>query len=227
MLPHPLKGSKQQDSDMVAPSAELETGQILSTASMLALEPIPTSLPNAPSESHDADVASVSDSSHLALLSICSSTPASRPTGSATLPHLRPCGLVNTRNKCFANAVLQLLVNSPPFWNLFRELGDLKAQHEEGVPKTGDGATPLVDAMARFFKEFSVGEGSPSTQRRSQPATGGTSRPDEEKKDDVVDLFEPTYVYDAMMEKRQLKPLLVRSPAPASAKDPSAFSLLI
>ena len=103
-------------------------------------------------------------------------------------------------------------VNSPPFWNLFRELGDLKAQRGAGFPETGGGATPLVEATARFFKEFSVGEGSPSTQQRSQPATGGTSRADEEKNDDNVDPFEPTYLYDAMKEKRQLKPLLVRSP---------------
>ncbi|KAI0264781.1 hypothetical protein BGY98DRAFT_1181764 [Russula aff. rugulosa BPL654] len=63
--------------------------------------------------------------------------------------------------------------------------------------------------MLRFFKEFSFGEGSPSTQQRSQPATGGTSTADEEKEgDNVVDSFEPTYLYDAMREKRQLKPLL-------------------
>jgi ubiquitin carboxyl-terminal hydrolase 10 len=121
---------------------------------------------------------------------------------------------VNTRNICFANTVLQLLVNIPPFWNLFRELGDLKGQHRAGVPETGGGATPLVGATVRFFKEFIVEEESPSTQQQSQPAPGGTSRTDEENRDDkVVDSFEPTYMYDAMKEKRQLKPLLVRSRA--------------
>jgi len=80
----------------------------------------------------------------------------------------------------------------------------------------------LVDASVRFFKEFIVEEESPSTQQQSQPATGGTSRAEEEKKDDnvvdnVVDSFEPTYMYDAMKEKRQLKPLLVRSRAHAAA----------
>ena len=64
----------------------------------------------------------------------------------------------------------------------------------------------------RFFKEFLIEEESLLTQRGSQPATGGTSRTDERKNDDtVVDSFEPTYLYDAMREKRQLKPLLVRS----------------
>jgi ubiquitin carboxyl-terminal hydrolase 10 len=113
---------------------------------------------------------------------------------------------------CFANAVLQLLVNSPPSWNLFRELADLKGQRGVGVPETGGGATPLVDATVRFFREFIVEEESPSTEQQSQLAAGKTSRVDEEKKDDKIDdSFEPTYLYDAMKEKKQLKPLLVRS----------------
>ncbi|KAI0272070.1 hypothetical protein BGY98DRAFT_922339, partial [Russula aff. rugulosa BPL654] len=97
---------------------------------------------------------------------------------------LRARGLVNTGNTCFANAVLQLLVNSPPFWNLFRELGNLEEQRGAGVPGTGGSSTPLVDATVRFFKEFM------------------------KKDDNVVDSFKPTYLYDAMREKRQLRPLL-------------------
>jgi ubiquitin carboxyl-terminal hydrolase 10 len=113
---------------------------------------------------------------------------------------------------------LQLLVNSPPFWNLFRELVDLKGQRGAGVPETGGGATPLVDATTRFLKEFIVEEGSPLMQQQSQPGAGETSRDGEEKKDgDVVDSFEPTYMYDAMKEKRQLKPLLVRFRAHVAA----------
>jgi hypothetical protein len=204
-LSHPLEGSEQRDTDIVAPSAKPGTSQILFTAS---LAPIPTSLP----KSHDASVIPVSDSSHFAPPSIGSSIPAPHPTSSAMLPRLRVRGLVNTGNICFANAVLHLLVNLPPFRNLFRELGDLKEQRGARLPETGGGATPLVDATVRFFKEFIVQEVSPSTQQQSQPATGGTSRAEEEKKDDnVVDSFEPTYMYDAMKEKRQLKPLLVRS----------------
>jgi hypothetical protein len=214
-LSYPLEGSEQQDSDIVAPSVEPGTSQMLSTAfthtPTPTLAPIPTSLPNTPSESYDASAASVSYSSHFAPPSIGSSIPASRPTGSATLPCPRARRLLNTRNICFANAVLQLLVNLPPFWDMFRELGDLKGQRGAGVPETVGGATPLVDATVRFIKEFIVEEGSPSTQQQSQPATDGTSRADEEKKHaDLVDSFEPTYMYDAMKEKRQLKPLLVR-----------------
>jgi hypothetical protein len=207
-LSHPLEGCEQQDSDI-----EPGTDQSLSTSSTHAptptLAPIPTFLPITPSESYDASVASVSNSSHFAPPSIRvgSSIPASRLTGSAILPRLRARGLVNTGNICFANAVLQLLVNLPPFWNLFRELGDLKGQRGARVPETGGGATPLVDATVRFFKEFIVEE-SPSTQQPSQPATGETSR---------TDWFEPTYLYDVMKEKRQLKPLLVRSHAHVAA----------
>ncbi|KAI0268541.1 hypothetical protein BGY98DRAFT_334976 [Russula aff. rugulosa BPL654] len=110
---------------MVASSAEPETGQILSTAPTPTLAPIPTSLPNTSSESYDAGVASVSNSrTFLYPPSVphpCLSSNwqfhASTPTCSWTREY---------RNTCFANAVLQLLVNSPPFWNLFRELGDLK-----------------------------------------------------------------------------------------------------
>ncbi|KAI0272066.1 hypothetical protein BGY98DRAFT_169651 [Russula aff. rugulosa BPL654] len=198
---------------MVASSAEPETSQILSAAPTQTptptLAPIPTSLSNTLSESYDTDVASVSNSSHFAPPSSRSSIPASRPTDSATLPRLRARGLVNTGNTCFANAVLQLLVNSPPFWHLFRELGDLKGQRGAGVPETGGSSTPLADATVRFFKEFMVEEDSPSTQQLSQLAACGTSTVDDEKKDDnVVDSLEPTYLYDAMREKRQLRPLL-------------------
>ena len=179
-LSHPLEGSEQRDSDIVATSAELGTRQILSTTST-----------HGPTTTHFL---------HYLPPFVRSSIPASRPTSNAMLPRLRARGLVNTGNICFANAVLHLLVNLPPFWNLFRELEDLKAQRGAGVPETGGGATPLVDAMVRFFKEFIIEE-SLSTQRQSQPVTDGTSR---------ADSFEPTYMYDAMKEKRLLKTLLVR-----------------
>jgi ubiquitin carboxyl-terminal hydrolase 10 len=112
---------------------------------------------------------------------------------------------------CFVNAVLHLLVHSPPFWKLFRELGDLKGQRGAGGPETGAGATPLVDAAVRFFEEFVFEEEPPTTQQPLQLTAGGKQREDEEEKEnDVVDSFEPTYMYDAMKEKSQLRNLLVR-----------------
>jgi hypothetical protein len=215
-LSRPLQGSEQQESDIVATGAG--PGIIASThAPTPILRLAPTPLPNTPSESYDAGVAAVSDSPHFARPSLRSPIPASRPIFSPTLPRQRARGLVNTKNICFTNAVLQLLVNSPPFWNLFREMDHLK-ERGAGVPEAGGGATPLVDATVRFLKEFLVEEESPSTQQQSQPDTGGTSRAGEDKKAyNVVDSFEPTYMYDAMKEKRQLKPLLVRSRALVAA----------
>ena len=215
-LSHPLEGSERQDSYETPPSVEPGSGQILSTLSTYAPTPtlalIPTSLPNTLSESYDAGVATVSNSPHFAPPSIGSFIPTSRPTGSATLPRLRARGLADTRNMCFVNAVLQLLVNSRPPWNLFRDLSHLKVRRGAGVPETGDDVTPLVDATVRFFNEFIIEEESPSTQRQLQPDTGGTSRAEEDKKDyKIVDSFEPTYLYDAMKDKRQLRSLLVCS----------------
>jgi ubiquitin carboxyl-terminal hydrolase 10 len=113
---------------------------------------------------------------------------------------------------CFVNAVLQLLVYSPPFWKLFRELGVLKRQRGAGSSEIDGGMTPLVDATVRFFKEFML-EVPPPTKQSTQQAAGGMPSEDEEAKKEhkAVDSFEPIYMYDAMKEKRKLKNLLVRS----------------
>jgi ubiquitin carboxyl-terminal hydrolase 10 len=108
---------------------------------------------------------------------------------------------------CSVNAVLQLLVHSPPFWNLFRLLGDLKEQRGTG-PETDGGATPLVDATVRFVEEFVFKEKElPATQQPPQLAAGGKLKEDEEaeKDDDSADPFEPTFLYHAMKENGQLK----------------------
>ena len=145
-----------------------------------------------------------------------SSMSPSRPTGNATLPRQRARGLVNAGNMCFVNAMLQLLAHSPPFWNLCRELGDLKGPRGTGDSETGGCATPLVDATLRFFEELMIKEKEPPpTQHPPQQAARGKLKEDEEerKENKVVDPFEPTYVYDAMKEKKQLNNLLVRSRA--------------
>ena len=163
--------------------------------------PVPTSLP--PSQAPPIPNAE--------LFSLLSRTTPSHPTGNATLPRLHARGLVNTGNMSFVNAVLQLLIHSPPFQNLFKELGDLNGQRGEVGSETGS-ATPLVDATVRFFEEFVVKEKElPSTQPPPPQTTGGKPREDDEAKNehDAVDSFKPMYMYDAMNEKQQLKKLLV------------------
>jgi hypothetical protein len=112
---------------------------------------------------------------------------------------------------CLSNAVLQILVRSPPFWNLFKKLGSLKGQRGGGVSEADGGVIPLVDATTRFIEEFLVKEKeSPPVQQPPRQVAGVTRRGDEEKnKQNVFDSFDPAYMYDAMKEKRQLKDFLV------------------
>ncbi|KAF8464932.1 hypothetical protein DFH94DRAFT_639948, partial [Russula ochroleuca] len=200
------------------------------------LAPVPESTPpvrNESSTSCDADAASASNpllpASSVVDFSVPASPPSlappspnaellvlldcmtpSRPTGNAALPHLRARRLVNSGNMCFTNSVLQLLVYSPPLWNLFRQLDDLKGQRGTGGPNTSGGGTPLVDATVRFFEEFMNKEEPPPTQQPTQQAAGGNPRESEvaKKEPNAVDPFEPMYLYDAMKKKRQLKLLL-------------------
>ena len=127
------------------------------------------------------------------------------------MPRPRARGLVNTGRMCFVNAVLQLLVHSSPFWNLIRELGDLKGQRGARGPETDCGATPLVDATVEFLDEFIIKEKEPPpTQQQQEEAARGKTREDE-RENKVMDSFEPVYLYGAMKKKGQLKKLLVRS----------------
>ena len=172
------------------------------SAATLSVLPVPTG--QRPTD------ASSPGSANSELLAILSNGAPSRINISATPPRLRVRGLVNTGNKCFVNAVLQLLVHSPPFRNLFKELGDLKGRRGVGGLETVDGATPLVDATLRFFGEFMFKEKVlPPTQLSLQQPVGGKPR-EEEAELNFVDSFELTYMYDAMREKRQLGGLLVR-----------------
>jgi ubiquitin carboxyl-terminal hydrolase 10 len=86
-------------------------------------------------------------------------------------------------------------------------MGDLKGPRGSGGLETGADATPVADATVRFFEEFALKE-------PPQQATSGPRGPDEAKKEhNAMDSFEPTYIYDAMKEKRQLRNLLVCSRA--------------
>jgi hypothetical protein len=93
---------------------------------------------------------------------------------------------------------------------MFRELDELKRRGAEDG-ETGGYAMPLVDATVRFLEEFMFKEEPPPARQPSLPGEGRTSGEDEEKgkEKNVADSFEPTYLYDAMNEKSQLKDLLV------------------
>jgi hypothetical protein len=71
-----------------------------------------------------------------------------------------------------------------------------------------------VDAKVKFLDEFVYKEELLVTQQLQEKAARGKARENEEgKKEQVVDSFNPKYIFDAMKEKRQLKNLLVRSRA--------------
>jgi hypothetical protein len=198
-LPHTLSGPTHRD--ISATGSVSSSNSLLPTSSAVGF-----SIPASPLPSH------VPPLPNAELLALLSSAPPSRLTGKAALPRLQARGLVNTGGMCFVNAVLQLLVHSPPFWNLFRELGDLKGQCGEAGLDTRGGATPLVDATVRFFEEFMFKQNEPPPmQKPPQQAAGEEQREGEEAKKEhsSVDSLKPTYMYDAMKEKRQLKALLV------------------
>jgi ubiquitin carboxyl-terminal hydrolase 10 len=94
---------------------------------------------------------------------------------------------------CFANAVLQILIYCPPFYRLFAELGKYLTGPVVGAQKEGGKATPLVDATIKFLKEF-----------QPVPAHSKTKGKDvDREEDDGLESFIPTYVYDAMKEKKR------------------------
>ena len=130
------------------------------------------------------------------------------PTGNMTMPRPLARGLVNRGNMCFANAILQLLVHCSSFW----ELGELMGKYGPGKSQKSDACmTPLVDATLRFLGEFVYKENSQSQMPQPQQQTTKDNPSDGEgkKEHNVVDSFEPTYMYDVMKGKAQLKKLLV------------------
>ena len=117
---------------------------------------------------------------------------------------IRPRGLVNTGNMCFANAVLQMLVYCPPFHRFFAELRRHLAGPVVGSQREGTKATPLVDATIQFMKEFVPDPPMPG-------AEGSRSKGKEREEDafEELDSFIPTYVYDAMKEKKRFASMIV------------------
>jgi ubiquitin carboxyl-terminal hydrolase 10 len=77
---------------------------------------------------------------------------------------IRPRGLINSGNMCFANSVLQIMVYCPPFHQLFAEWGKVFVgvglSGVAGTSGNGTGveasAFPLVKATVEFLREFVV-----------------------------------------------------------------------
>ncbi|PVG01241.1 cysteine proteinase [Serendipita vermifera] len=90
-------------------------------------------------------------------------------TAPSLKPHIIPRGLVNTGNICFANAILQALVYTPPLWRLFDELGKSGLITERQARDT-----PITAAVIGFINEFKPKSGpgpDPMLPRNSFKAT--------------------------------------------------------
>lgn len=168
----------------------------------------------------DGPAASVSPSHKSELLALLTAGPPAPATGfaaaaagatSGAAMRIRPRGLVNSGNMCFANAVLQVLVYCPPFHRLFAELGKVLVGPVV-AGKDNASATPLVDATVEFLREF-VDDKRRKDKTRLEVVnrTGANGKGKErevkeenENEDDWDgDSFLPTYIYDAMKAKKR------------------------
>ncbi|PCH37812.1 cysteine proteinase [Wolfiporia cocos MD-104 SS10] len=120
------------------------------------------------------------------------------PYSPASALKIQPRGLVNTGNMCFANAVLQVLVYCPPFNRLFTELGKYLSGPVVGSQKEGTKATPLTDAIVQFMKEF-VPEPAADSKAKGKGREDDFYEPES---------FIPSYVYDAMKEKKRFASMI-------------------
>ncbi|KAJ6568127.1 hypothetical protein B0H10DRAFT_2200033 [Mycena sp. CBHHK59/15] len=145
----------------------------------------------------------------LALLSGVAAAGAGTP---AATERLVPRGLVNTGNMCFANAVLQVLVYCAPFAQLFARLRVLMVGGASGVGVE----TPMVRATGEFLREFVVeekakgvngntngGGGSNGGYGYGGKGKGKERAPAEEQEAEDEEAFIPTYVYDALKDKKR------------------------
>ena len=108
-------------------------------------------------------------------------------------PSLRPRGLTNRSNWCFANAVLQALIACPPFYNLMKclPLDPTPAEAKTGgVAERQRQSLKVVRAAYEFVSEFEVVANFPKLNNKNKS-----------KKVDDLPLgknFEPNTVYNAL-----------------------------
>ncbi|KAF9267621.1 cysteine proteinase [Marasmius fiardii PR-910] len=120
--------------------------------------------------------------------------------------HIRPRGLTNTGNMCFANSVLQVLLYCEPFWSLFRQLDGL-------VPAVGESEdTTLLRATADFIRDFLPPGEQNLFQDNNMKVNGARSKGKEKEippeEWDEVDAFIPNYIYDALKTKKRFDTLM-------------------
>ncbi|KAH7889138.1 hypothetical protein F5I97DRAFT_1841914 [Phlebopus sp. FC_14] len=133
------------------------------------------------------------------LQALLSSAPSGPP-----LMKIRPRGLVNTGNMCFANAVMQALIYCPPFWRLFHELGKFVGESSE--EDVNEGKAPLVDATVRFLREFLPKQANPTTPAEGKGKGKGIERYSTyslDEDEEMMSSFIPTYVYDVLKGKKR------------------------
>jgi ubiquitin carboxyl-terminal hydrolase 10 len=157
----------------------------------------------------------VSPSKKSELISLLTTGPSPNLTTAGTTT-IRPRGIVNSGNMCYANSVLQVLVYCPPFQRLFAELGKVTSGSTStpinglnGTEKDAVGMTPLVEATVEFLREF-MDEKKPKSKTKklahSRKVDGGG-----EVDWDACDSFLPTYMYDAMKLKKRFDHMRVCS----------------
>lgn len=122
------------------------------------------------------------------------------PSGPGQIPKIRPRGLVNSGNMCFANAVLQVLVYCPPFYRLFTELARyLPGLSPSDSKKPIDNRLSLTTGTIEFLREFN-----PLSEKERK-------RREEDGEDGFLDSFTPVSIYDAMRAKKRFDNMRVSS----------------
>ncbi|KAG9509354.1 Ubiquitin carboxyl-terminal hydrolase 10 [Fragariocoptes setiger] len=103
-----------------------------------------------------------------------------------SLPFLRPRGFINRGNGCYINATLQALVACPPFYNLMREIGEVKGIKRE------NSCTPILDSFSGFFLNFIPIE---PNNRKARPTNTDQRTSIEDLQAEPI---EPKSIYDVL-----------------------------